>query len=150
MEQLKPAPLGVKMSVLCLFIAIAAGIIEMEIRIMELISNESYSQIGVIIEANVRTGIIAGIVYVIMKMYEGKNWARIMLLVVLGIIGKLTLIIDPIQWILAGNALNNIFGDMTVYSSLLAINRIVHILAVCIGLFLMFRPAANRFFRAAA
>lgn len=120
----------------------------MVIALIQQFSQESDSGGGIIIAAGIRTVIFAALVYVIMKMYRGKNWARIVLTVLLGVIGTLSLIIDPIQWLLNGNALKDMFDGMTVYSSLFGLSRVIHIAAVFAGLTMMFRPAANRYFRA--
>ena len=80
-------------------------------------------------------------------MRLGKRWARLALAVLLGVIGTLSLVIDPISWLAGGNSLRDVFTEANVLFFLIAPIRTVHLAAVIAALVLMFLPAANTYFR---
>jgi hypothetical protein len=83
-------------------------------------------------------------------MRLGKRWARLALAVLLGGIGTLSLVIDPISWLAGGNALREVFAQADLLFYIVAPIRIVHLAAVIAGLVFMFLPAANDYFRRAS
>jgi hypothetical protein len=87
------------------------------------------------------------VVYVITRMRLGNRWARLSLAVLLGGIGTLSLVIDPISWLAAGNSLSEIFTEADLLFFVMAPIRTVHLGAVIGALVLMFLPAANTYFR---
>jgi hypothetical protein len=89
-------------------------------------------------------------VYIITRMRLGKRWARITLAVLLGGIGTLSLVIDPISWLAARNSLGEVFMQADLLFILIAPIRAVHLAAVIAALAFMFLPAANNYFRAGA
>jgi hypothetical protein len=88
------------------------------------------------------------VVYIITRMRLGKRWARLTLAALLGVIGTLSLIIDPISWLAGGNSLSEVFtqADLLLFF-LIAPIRKIHLAAVIAALVLMFLPAANTYFR---
>jgi hypothetical protein len=89
-------------------------------------------------------------VYIIAQMRLGKRWARITLAVLLGGIGTLSLVIDPITWLAAGNSLREVFTQADLLFFIIAPIRAVHLAAVIAALVFMFLPAANNYFRRAS
>jgi hypothetical protein len=51
------------------------------------------------------------VVYIITRMRLGKRWAGLTLAVLLGVIGTLSLVIDPISWLAGGNSLSEVFTE---------------------------------------
>lgn len=143
----KRIPSEVKKSYWYWLVAIAAGVFEMLIAVTQTLSEDIEAGSGIFIQAGLRTIIFAGLVFVIVKMYRGNHWARIALTILLGGIGTASLLIDPINWVLEGNSLDQAFAGMTLYSGLFGISRIVHLASVMTALILMYRPAANKYFR---
>jgi hypothetical protein len=88
-------------------------------------------------------------VYVIFQMRSGKRWARLTLAVLLGGIGTLSLVVDPISWLAAGHSLGEVFARADLLFAFVAPIRAVHLAAVVAALVFMFLPAANSYFRAA-
>jgi hypothetical protein len=86
-------------------------------------------------------------VYTIAQMRLGKRWARIALAVLLGGIGTLSLVIDPISWLAAGNSLREVFSQADLLFFIIAPIRVAHLAAVIVALVFMFLPAANDYFR---
>jgi len=152
--KLSPPP-GVPREVQASFVlwltAVAAGVVETIIRVIYSLSVGSGSGgeadvIGVVI----RVIVYAVAVYIITRMRLGKRWARITLAVLLGGIGTLSLVIDPISWLAAGNSLGEVFTQADLLFILIAPIRAVHLAAVLAALAFMFLPAANNYFRAGA
>jgi hypothetical protein len=83
-------------------------------------------------------------------MRLGKRWARLTLAVLLGGIGTLSLVIDPISWLAGGNSLREVFTQADLLFILIAPIRVVHLVAVVTALVFMFVPAANTYFRRAS
>jgi hypothetical protein len=150
MDNKSNVPQEVKKSYLFWLVAIAAGVFEMIIAVIEILSRDSGPGNSIFIAVGIRTIIFAALVYIIVKMYRGRNWARIALAILLGGIGTLSLVIDPVKWILEGNSLDKAFAGMTLYSILFGLSRIVHLASVITALIFMFRPAANKYYRAVA
>jgi hypothetical protein len=153
--KLSPPP-GVPREVQASFVlwltAVAAGVLETIIRVIDasLISLASGSGgeadvTGVVIRVIVYT--VA--VYIITQMRLGKRWARITLAVLLGVIGTLSLVIDPVSWLAGANSLREVFTQADLLFFIIAPIRAVHLVAVISALVFMFLPASNNYFRAA-
>jgi hypothetical protein len=137
-------PREVQASFLLWLTAVAAGVIETIIRVISSLDGDLDSS-GLLI----RVIVYAVAVYVIAQMRLGKKWARLALAVLLGGIGTLSLVIDPISWLAAGNSLREVFTEADLLFFLIAPIRVVHLAAVVAAMVLMFLPAANDYFRAA-
>ncbi|MBG0564072.1 hypothetical protein [Actinoplanes aureus] len=90
-----------------------------------------------------RLTIYAIVVAVALRMRAGRNWARLALAIGLGVFGTLSLVIEPITWLLEGHAL----PDLDLTGVLTATSRTLHVLCVWIAVPLMFTPRANAYFR---
>ena len=144
-------PREVQASFLLWLTAVAAGVVETIIRVIDSLSVGSGSG-G---EADV-TGLVIRVivynvaVYIIAQMRLGKRWARLALTVLLGGIGTLSLVIDPISWLAGGNSLREVFTQVDLLFFIIAPIRAVHLAAVIAALVFMFLPAANNYFRRAS
>ena len=139
-------PGEVRASFLLWLTAVAAGVLETIIRIIYSMSVSSRGEAdvtGVIIRVFVYT--VA--VYIIAQMRLGKRWASIALAVLFGGIGTLSLVIDPISWLAAGNSFREVFTQADLLFFIIAPVRTAHLAAVIAALVLMFLPAANDYFR---
>ena len=148
-------PREVQASFLLWLTAVAAGVLETIIRVIDASLMDLASGSGG--EADVTGGswvvirviVYAVAVYIIAQMRLGKRWARLTLAVLLGVIGTLSLVIDPISWLAGGNALREVFTEADLLFAFIAPIRAVHLAAVIAALVFMFLPAANTYFRAA-
>jgi hypothetical protein len=95
----------------------------------------------------VRLSIYAVVAVVALRMRAGRNWARLALAVGLGIFGTLSLVIEPVAWLLDGNSPIDAAGRTDVTGALVAASRILHVLCVWVAVLCMFRPRANTYFR---
>jgi hypothetical protein len=147
-------PKVVQASFLLWLTAVAAGVLETIIRIIDASamgwisgSGGETDVTGVISGVVIRVIIYTLVVYIITRMRLGKSWARLTLAVLLGGIGTLSLVIDPISWLAGGNSLSEVFTQADLLFFLIAPIRIVHLAAVIAALVLMFLPSANTYFR---
>ena len=146
-------PREVQASFVLWLTAVAAGVVETSIRVIDGLlmglgsgSGGESSVTGVIVRLIVYT--VA--VYITAQMRLGKRWARLALTVLLGGIGTLSLIIDPISWLAGANSLREVFTQANLLFFIIAPIRAVHLVAVIAALVFMFLPAANNYFRAGA
>ena len=147
-------PKEVQASFLLWLSAVAAGVLETIIRVIDALAigwasgNGGEADLtGVISNVVIRVIVYTLVVYIITRMRLGKRWARLTLAVLLGMIGTLSLIIDPISWLAGGNSLSEVFTEANLLFFLIAPIRTVHLVAVIAALALMFLPAANTYFR---
>jgi hypothetical protein len=145
-------PKEVQASFLLWLTAVAAGVLEMIIRIIDalLIASGSGGEADLIAAISgvvIRVIVYTLVVYIITRMRLGKRWARLTLAVLLGVFGILSLVIDPISWLAEGNSLSEVFTEANLLFFLIAPIRAVHLAAVIAALVLMFLPAANTYFR---
>jgi hypothetical protein len=145
-------PKEVQASFLLWLTAVAAGVIEMIIRIIDalLIASGSGGEADLIAAISgvvIRVIVYTLVVYIITRMRLGMRWARLTLAVLLGVFGILSLVIDPISWLAGGNSLSEVFTEANLLFFLIAPIRAVHLAAVIAALVLMFLPAANTYFR---
>jgi hypothetical protein len=139
-------PRDVRASFLLWLVALAAGVAETIVGII----NFDPPATEMIFMLAIRLVITAVLVYIIAQMRIGKNWARIAMAVLLGGIGTLSLVFDPVSWLIEGNSLRELLEDADLAFVVFASIRVVHLAAVLTALVFMFRPAANDYFRAAA
>ena len=147
-------PKVVQASFLLWLTAVATGVLETIIRIIDalLVGSASGSGgeadlIGAISNVAIRVIVYALVVYIITRMRLGKRWARLTLAVLLGGIGTLSLVIDPISWLAGGNSLSEVITETDLLFFLIAPIRTIHLAAVIAALVFMFLPAANTYFR---
>jgi hypothetical protein len=147
-------PKEVQASFLLWLTAVAAGILETIIRVIDTFAmgwasggSGQTDLTGVISGVLIRLIVYTLVVYITTRMRLGKRWARLSLAVLLGGIGTLSLVIDPISWLAAGNSLSEVFTEANLLFFVIAPIRTVHLAAVIGALVLMFLPAANTYFR---
>jgi hypothetical protein len=139
-------PKDVQMSFLLWLAALAAGVAETIVGIINFdpAATETVSILGI------RLVVTTVLVFIIAQMHLGKNWARITLAILLGGIGTLSLVFDPVSWLIEGNSLRELIQNADLAFIVFALIRVVHLVSVLAALVFMFRPAANSYFRAAA
>ena len=94
-----------------------------------------------------RLGIYAVVAAVALRMRAGRNWARLTLAVGLGVVGTLSLVIEPVSWLLDGNSPIEAIERTDLTGALVATSRILHVLCVWVAVPFMFRPRANTYFK---
>jgi hypothetical protein len=137
-------PREVRASALLWLVAVAAGLFETGLVV--LFSGHGLTG-DIVAGALLRLVVFAFVGVLIGYLRRGRNWARLSLAVLLGIFGTLSLLIGPIEWLVAGHSLPAAIEHAPLSSWLFAISRIGHVSAVLGALVLMFRPGANAYFR---
>ena len=144
------APNDVRASFVLWLAAVAAGVFETILVIIEAVSGQLALGIGgVIAGVSMRLLIFSVVVYVASQMLRGRNWARFVLAIGLGVLGTLSIVIGPVSWLAEGHTIGEFLAGADLMVLLFASSRVVHLMAVFAALVLMFRPAANDYFRAA-
>ena len=144
-------PREVQVSFLLWLTAVAAGVVETIIRVIySLTVGSSSGGEADVTGLAIRMIVYIVVVYIIAQMRLGKKWARLTLAVLLGGIGTLSLVIDPISWLAGGNSLREVFGQADLLFFIIAPIRAVHLAAVLAALVFMFLPSANTYFRRAS
>jgi hypothetical protein len=139
-------PREVQGSALCWVGAVCAGGVETVLGATEALITGAASVPVVVANVLFRTVVYAAVLAIVVHLWQGRNWARMALAVLLGGIGMLTLIIGPIGWLAGGRSELDIDAGFVAFATV----RAAHVVAVVGGLVLMFRPAANRYFRTTA
>jgi hypothetical protein len=132
-------------------VAVAAGLFETALVVVDATSGEVGSAAEVAVGVVVRLLVFTGAVYLAAQLRQGKHWARVALAVLLGGIGTLSLVIGPVTWLAEGGSLADAavaVATADLGSVLFAASRVVHLGAVIAAVLLMFHPAANAYFRA--
>ena len=138
LTQTRSAPTAVRLAFAVWLGALGMGLAEMMLRLPD----TPLPAIGV------RLAIYAALGLVMLQMRAGQNWARWTLALLLGILGTLSLVIEPITWLADGNAIGTAFDGATLSGTLIALSRAAHLLCVFVAVPLMFVPTANAFYRA--
>jgi hypothetical protein len=140
-------PRAVQMAFVLWLVAVGAGVAEMIVRAIDSLAAGAGAEVGGVV---IRVIVYTVVVYVATRMRLGKGWARNTLAILLGVIGTLSLVVDPISWLAQGNSPREVFAEADLLFAFVAPIRVVHLAAVLGALVFMFRPAANAYFRANA
>ncbi|MFC8386646.1 hypothetical protein [Nocardia sp. NPDC057272] len=93
-----------------------------------------------------RLAIYLAVAGVALYMLNGSRVARALLTVGIGVVGLVSLIIEPLAVVLSTDDYATLFDGMSPSSTVLAGCRTVHILAVVLAIPAMYTPAAHRWF----
>ncbi|MFI6320872.1 hypothetical protein ACIBG8_25265 [Nonomuraea sp. NPDC050556] len=127
------------------FTAVAAGAFEASIAVSHALTNgAAFSDIAA--GLGFRLAVFAGAIFVAVRLRQGHNWARVTLALTLGVFGTLSLVMEPIQWLLAGNSVPEFLAGADAFTLAMTVSRIIHINAVLGAVALMFSPPSNAFF----
>jgi hypothetical protein len=123
-------------------VAIGAGIFE---TILVVVSGRAGDRAAVGVA--VRAIVFAVAIVVVLRMFSGQRWARLTLAAGLGVVGTLSLTVEPVLWLARGNSLTHMVAQAGIIDLVFGSSRIVHVAAVVAGCVLMFMPSANAYFR---
>ena len=129
-------------------VAVAAGVFETALVVVDATSGEVGSAAEVAVGVAIRLLAFTGLVALAVQLRRGRNWARVALAVLFGGLGTLSLVIGPVTWLAEGGSLTDAVAGADLGSVLFAASRVLHLGAVMAALVLMFHPAANAYLRA--
>lgn len=135
-------PVAVRKARMMWLVAIGAGVFETVLMVASGRAAE-----GAVIGVAVRVVVFAAAVLVVLRMFLGQRWARWVLTGTLGVLGTLSLTVDPLLWLAEGNSINELLRNSGAVDLLFGGSRVVHVVAVLSGCVLMFVPSANAYFR---
>jgi hypothetical protein len=97
-----------------------------------------------------RLAVFAGAIFLALRLKHGENWARWTLAGTLGVFGTLSLVVEPVRWLLDGGSIAAAVAGMDPLDWVFAGSRILHVAAVLGAMALMFQPRANAYFASAS
>ena len=136
----RTAPAAVQLSVVLWLAAIGAGAAEALVHLL-LPQPPTLGQLAA------RFGIYAVLTVLVLALRTGRNSVRWTVAVLLGGFGTVSLVIEPVSWLLAGGSPGLFLVVADAPALVAAVLRIAHLVAVFSALVLMFRPTANAWFR---
>ncbi|MCK2213524.1 hypothetical protein MF672_006910 [Actinomadura sp. ATCC 31491] len=104
---------------------------------------------GLLPQVLFRLAIFTGAVFLALRLRHGRNWARWTLAVALGVFGTLSMVLEPLQWLLAGGDVAAATAAWSAWDWAFAASRALHVTAVLGAVTLMFQPRANAYYASA-
>ncbi|MFE0107061.1 hypothetical protein [Streptomyces sp. NPDC059009] len=147
-----PAPAPVHAAFVLWLVAVAAGAFETVVAVVDRATGAdgSLGSLGSLAGGvALRMAVFSAAVLLAVQLRRGRNWARCALTVGLGVFGALSLVIGPVQWLADGHGVGDAVTDLSVADVLFGASRVLHLAAVLTAVVLMFRPAANAYFKRA-
>jgi hypothetical protein len=138
-------PASLRAAFVTWLVAIAAGVFE---TIVIVASGQAGN--GAAVGVTVRTVVFLAAAWVNLQMLSGRRWARLTLAVGLGFLGTLSLVVDPVIWLVRGNSLTRLLAHAGATDVMFGSSRVVHVAAVLAACALMSAPSANGYFRMSA
>jgi hypothetical protein len=138
-------PAQLQLSVLCWVGAVSAGGIESVLHAAEAFTSGSTSVFTVLAQLLLRATVYAGVLAIVAQLWQGRNWARWTLAVLLGGVGTASLVAEPVIWLAEGHRLGELAPDAAFFT--VAGVRLLHLMAVWAALVLMFQPATSAYLR---
>jgi hypothetical protein len=130
-------------------VAVAFGALETVLVVSEQLYTGASTVAELLPQVGIRLAVFAGATFLALRLKAGANWARLTLAVTLGVFGTLSLVIGPVQWLLAGGSIGEAVAGADAMGLVFAGSRIMHVVAVLGAVTLMFQPRANAYFRSA-
>ncbi|MEU4739039.1 hypothetical protein AB0G02_01065 [Actinosynnema sp. NPDC023658] len=128
--------------------AVAAGVFETVVAVSQMIADGSGSAAELTVGISIRVVVFTAAVLVAARMRAGRQWARVALVLGLGVLGVASMVVEPLVELLRGERALSDLLDAGVVDLAFFASRVVHVTAVYAAVVLMFRPAANAYFRA--
>ncbi|MFI7618392.1 hypothetical protein E1286_46380 [Nonomuraea terrae] len=115
-----------------------------------MVARELYERTSTVAEllpgAGLRLAVFAGAVFLALRLRRGEGWARWTLAGTLGVFGTLSLVAEPVRWLLAGGSIAEAVAGADAAGLAFAASRTLHVLAVLGAMLLMFQPRATAYF----
>ncbi|MFE0171032.1 hypothetical protein ACFWZ2_01845 [Streptomyces sp. NPDC059002] len=144
-----PAPPAVRAAFALWLVAVAAGVFETVLALVRMTADGDASAGELGGGLPLRMAVFSAAVLVAVRMRRGGNGARLALAGAFGVFGTLSLLTGPVRWFADGHGIGAAFQDVGVVDVLFGGSRVLHLAAALAAVVLMFRPAANAWFRSA-
>ncbi|MEY9259171.1 hypothetical protein ABH903_002203 [Brevibacterium epidermidis] len=80
-----------------------------------------------------RLAVYAVVALFIVQFARGREWARLFLIVGLGVVGTASLLVEPVMWLFDGADFAAYFGALDGPGAVILVSRLVHLVAVVVG-----------------
>ena len=80
-----------------------------------------------------RLAVYAVVALFIVQFARGREWARLFLIVGLGVVGTASLLVEPVMWLFDGADFDAYFGALDGPGAVILVRRLVHLVAVVVG-----------------
>ena len=80
-----------------------------------------------------RLAVYAVVALFIVQFARGREWARLFLIVGLGVVGTASLLVEPVMWLLNDADFGVYFGALDGPGTVILVSRVVHLAAVAVG-----------------
>lgn len=127
--------------------AILAAIVELGVSLAIMLGDAIAAVEERLAEVSVRGVAYAALIALALAMRGGSNLARHLLALVFGLFGAISLVIEPISWLVKGGDIYAFVADAGVPMWVMVLSRIAHLICVVVGTALMYRPADRSYFR---
>ncbi|TMR91863.1 hypothetical protein [Nonomuraea basaltis] len=129
--------------------AVALGAFEAALMVTQVLLGGTSTLVEVLPGVGFRLAVFAGAIFLAFRLRRGQNWARWTLAGTLGVLGTLSLVVEPVRWLLDGGSIAEAVAGMDAAGWAFAASRILHVAAVLGATTLMFQPRANAYFASA-
>ncbi|WP_406269385.1 hypothetical protein OH799_26505 [Nocardia sp. NBC_00881] len=140
-------PRAVRVAFVGLAVALLAGVAEAIARVAWAFDRDEADIADLATGFGLRMATYLLVLAVAIRMTHGDRWARLLLTVGIGVLGLVSLIIEPLAAVLSANELGDLFIDLTPESFLLGAFRAVHIAGVLVAIPALYTRPARRYFR---
>jgi len=127
------------------FVAIGAALFETALAAAHALTTHEFTLPAVLGQVAVRLVVFTVAAWLTLALWRGRNAARIALTIGLSVLGLLSLLIAPIEWLTTGRQIGEALRQLSVYDATFAASRVVHVLAVVAATVLMYRPSTSRY-----
>lgn len=92
-----------------------------------------------------RMGIYAVVYALIILFARGRNGARLVLIFGLGVVGMLSLLAEPVAWLLTSPDVGGFFNALDGPLAIITVSRAAHVVAVAVAVVAMLLPDTRRY-----
>ncbi len=120
-----PLPASLTQAVTLWLLAIGAGVFETLLVVANVLWGDGNLANGESLNAGVavRLVIFVAMTLVALQVRLGKNWARWTIGIMLGVFGLLSLVIQPLSWLMEGHAASEAFAHLNLASAAFMLSR---------------------------
>ncbi|GLX22768.1 hypothetical protein [Streptomyces lavendulae] len=143
------APAPVRTAYALWLTAVAAGAFETVLAVGRMAADGTGSAGEIGTGLAVRLTVFTLAVLCARRMRGGARWARVVLALGLGVLGTASMVVQPLGYLAGGGSVVDALSRAGGLDLLFGASRALHVAAVPAAVALMFRPAANAYFRRA-
>ncbi|MET3898162.1 hypothetical protein ABIB57_002108 [Devosia sp. UYZn731] len=126
--------------------AIVAAIVELLTRLMSAPAGLWMALSEGATEVTVRCTAYAVLLSLSLLMLSGRSWSRWALLVIFGGLGTLSLVVEPVQWLLEGGSISHFIATADISIWVITVSRVAHVACVWAAVIAMFGPDTADYF----